>query len=283
MSSHFRTAEERQAKILKAPNDLLAPIRALSKRHNVESGLSYLEYKPPSFAKERKKRWPLLVFLHGAGESGYDLEGLYGEGATGCPHVELRYGRADPLLAKEFVVVAPQTNQGWGDPTRVARFVASLAANRNPSSSLRVDPRRIYITGVSMGGLGTLKAATAFRFAAIAPVCASGRVSPDDLGAEVPVWAFHGQNDVVVPVRVTERMIEDLRNVREKASGATGEVKFTSYPESPAPLGWPRYVGHASWVQAFKGPELYAWMLSHQLKEDEEEKGKKKKKENISL
>lgn len=138
------------------------------------------------------------MFLHGAGESGTDLNELLSEGATGCPPVELAAGRACEPLRTQFATVAPQTDRGWGGPL-VGTFVDALLADK----SLRLDPQRVYCTGVSMGGYGCWNAGTGRihaggstfpRFAAIVPVCGAGQVAAEAL-AGVPVWAWHGAND----------------------------------------------------------------------------------------
>lgn len=166
-----------------------------------ETGMPYILFKPPSWSSESAESFPLIVFLHGAGESGSNSQDLLSEGATGCPPVELASGRADPLLRDRFLVAAPQTNRGWdARGARVAAFVDSLVADR----VLRVDAGRVYCTGVSMGGYGCWAAGASRlplpdggpRFAAIAPVCGAGQVDPAALGT-VPVWAFHGANDGV--------------------------------------------------------------------------------------
>jgi predicted esterase len=182
--------------------------------------MGFLKYEPPGYA-ERQERWPLLLFLHGAGESGDDPQELLSEGATGCPLVELQKGTAVPVLRDSFVVVAPQTNVGW-DAERISAFTDAIASDE---SQFRIDPSRMYCTGVSMGGYGAWQAGTlGGKFAAIAPVCGAGGVSAASLGS-TPVWAFHGANDVVVPVHATDGMVQRLRALRfgGNANAAEGE------------------------------------------------------------
>jgi predicted peptidase len=128
----------------------------------------------------------------------------------------------------------------------------------------------MYCTGLSMGGFGTWQAATLDLFAAVAPVCASGSAPSDLIPKSTPVWAFHGANDVLVPVSYSDGIVELLRQGRfgengsASASGTNaGEVKYTRYEESPAPVGFDEYCGHASWIQAYAEPELFRWLLSH--------------------
>eukprot|EP00630_Chrysocystis_fragilis_P004626 CAMPEP_0197399742 /NCGR_PEP_ID=MMETSP1165-20131217/15696_1 /TAXON_ID=284809 /ORGANISM="Chrysocystis fragilis, Strain CCMP3189" /LENGTH=430 /DNA_ID=CAMNT_0042925767 /DNA_START=36 /DNA_END=1326 /DNA_ORIENTATION=+ len=209
-----------------------------------------LSYAPASAAEPV----PLLLYLHGAGEIGEDLSLLLGVGATGTPLFELEAGTALPLLATRFAVVAPQSRLGGWDADRIARFVDRLLDTFRP----RLDPQRLYVTGHSMGGAGALvAAATTRKFAACAPVAPAGAVRPRDL-LGCPTWAFHGQNDQVVPAAVSERLITGLRH-----HGAPPEhAKLSLYPDAPTPPGWPSSVGHASTIPAYATPALYSWLLT---------------------
>jgi predicted peptidase len=123
-----------------------------------------------------------------------------------------------------------------------------------------IDTNRVYLTGLSMGGYGTWKLATAHpeRFAAIAPICGGGEII-DVLLAErrkaadlkaLGIWAFHGAKDPVVPVEESERMVNALMR-----AGCT-DVQLTIYPEA----------GHESWTEAYANPKLYDWFLAHKRK-----------------
>ena len=204
-----------------------------------KSQLKYLLYTPSGHGADRKARWPLLVFLHGAGESGSGpAAGIVSKGLTGCPPVELNYGRAVEELSERFIVASPRTSRGWGDRARLSAFTRALIGD----PKLLIDASRVYLSGVSMGGAGVWVGATIPKlFAAVAPVCAAGTPRPDAVSA--PVWAFHGVNDRVVPVTYTDRSVEALRKAQPQL-----EVKYTRYKESPAPIGYPSYDGHASWV-----------------------------------
>jgi predicted peptidase len=202
---------------------------------------------------------PLLLYLHGAGESGTDVRGIISEGATGTPPVELEHGRALPVLAKHFVVVAPVTDHGW-EASEVTRFLDYLLSGKTALPAL--DPSRCYITGHSMGGGGALVAAASLphRFAAAVPVAPAGTARPSDL-AGVPLWIFHGRNDIIVPSHISERLVARLRT----GGASEGQVKLTLYDDAPAPSGWPGYQGHGSPIPAYATPELWRWLLEQRL------------------
>ena len=120
-----------------------------------------------------------------------------------------------------------------------------------------VDTNRIYLTGLIMGGYGTWKLGLTHpeKFAAIVPICGGcnmievilGPRDKPDAFKSLPVWAFHGAKDDVVPLSESERVVDALKKFGVK------EVKFTVYPEAK----------HNSWAEAYKNPELYEWLLSH--------------------
>eukprot|EP00966_Prymnesium_polylepis_P141380 3265054-Prymnesium_polylepis.1 len=111
-----------------------------------------------------------------------------------------------------------------------------------------------------MGGAGALAAGTLRRFAAVVPVAPAGGVSPREL-LGVPVWCFHGKNDVVVPYSYSEHLIMRLRGLGANESDA----RLTLYEQAPAPVGWPDYDGHGSPIPAYSTPELYKWLLEQHL------------------
>jgi predicted peptidase len=207
--------------------------------------LAYLLHVPQGRPPAGAGGWPLVLFLHGAGERGSDLELVKREG---LPRVVER--DAD----FPFVTVSPQCPPGaaW------YRYSRTLLALLDQLLAIQpVDPARVYLTGNSMGGYGTWALAARFarRFAAIAPVCGGGLRSqgfPEKVLAlrKVPVWAFHGALDEVVPPEESQRLVELLR-----AEG--GDVRFTLYPD----------LAHDSWTRTYDDPALYEWMLSHRLRD----------------
>lgn len=200
--------------------------------------LNYLLYLPENY-DQSKEHWPLVLFLHGAGERGNDPALLK---LHGIPK-RIAEGQQFP-----FVMVAPQCpKDGWW-PSRVE--VAALQGLLDEiEAHYRIDPDRIYVTGLSMGGFGTWALALAMpqRFAALAPICGEG--SPERAAeiARIPEWVFHGEKDPLVNVKGSKEMVEAL-----KKAGAP-KVKLTLYPEA----------GHDCWTETYANPELYTWLLSH--------------------
>lgn len=196
------------------------------------AGYPHLLYLPPEY--ETGASWPLLLFLHGVGERGSDLGRVK---AQGIPRLLDQGGRLP------FVVVAPQCAAGgyWAND-RLAALLAEATAE------LRVDPDRVYLTGLSMGGYGAWSLAMdrPFLFAAVAPMCGGGDARRVGRLRKVPVWAFHGARDPVVPVGASRRMVEALRR-------CGGDARLTVYPEA----------GHDCWTEAYGDAALYAWFLSH--------------------
>eukprot|EP00908_Phaeocystis_cordata_P008168 Transcript_18834.p3 GENE.Transcript_18834~~Transcript_18834.p3 ORF type:complete len:274 (-),score=33.38 Transcript_18834:329-1150(-) len=169
---------------------------------------------------------PLLLYLHGAGESGTDIRGLISEGATGTPPVELEHGTALPVLRNQFVTVAPQTSHGW-DGDEIGRFVDYLLS---PSSGLQLDPKRLYVTGHSMGGAGALYAAATKRFAAVVPVAPAGSARPADLRG-VPLW---GAAAAPTPLSRQERRggAERLQRAPRRAAARAGRQRVGGAPHA---------------------------------------------------
>jgi predicted peptidase len=202
----------------------------------VKAKLSYLLYLPKDYGGE-KKSWPLLVFLHGAGESGTDLDKVKLHG----PPKLIEEGKDFP-----FIVVSPQSSgRGWFAP-------ALNGLIDDITSKYQVDSSRIYVTGLSMGGFGTWSLAAAYpgKFAAIAPICGGGNTDDAPTLKNLPIWVFHGAKDEAVPLKRSSEMVEAL-----KEAGST-TVEFTVYPDA----------GHDSWSETYNNPELYTWFLKHSRK-----------------
>jgi len=197
--------------------------------------MNFLCYLPEDFTRESGQLYPLVIFLHGSGERGTDLNLVKRNGPP-----KLAENQSFPAI-----MVSPQCPEGvWWDVFVLNKFLDQLI------SMYPVDTTRIYLTGLSMGGYGTWEWATRYpeRFAAIVPVCGSGNPHRAERLVKIPIWAFHGAMDDVVPI---EKSIEMVQAVNRKG----GHAKLTVYPEA----------GHDSWTDAYNDPEMWKWMMSKKL------------------
>ena len=199
--------------------------------------MNFWLYLPPGYPA--RERWPLILFLHGAGERGDDLDRVKIHGPP------KRIDQEDASFP--FVIVSPQcpTEGWWSDDDQIERLDALL---EDVVSRYEIDPQRLYVTGLSMGGYGTWALAARYphRFAAIAPICGGGDPGAAERMAHLPVWVFHGARDPVVPLEASQEMVDALRE-------AGGAVTFTVYPEA----------GHDAWTESYANPALYEWFLQH--------------------
>ena len=204
----------------------------------VEAHGRLLLFLPAGFDRSGATRYPLLIFLHGSGEAGEDLEKLK---VLGPPRV------VDSRADFPFIVASPQA------PNSIERFdpVVLNAMLDELLERLPIDPDRVYLTGVSMGGMWTYAWASQRpdRFAAIAPVCGTWEPADACRLKDVPVWSFHGAQDTVVPLAGDQATIEAI-----KACG--GDARLTVYPDT----------GHDAWTAAYADPELYPWLLQQRRK-----------------
>lgn len=200
--------------------------------------LDYLLFLPRGYNEAPAKEWPLILFLHGAGERGDDLERVK---KHGIPKI------VESRPEFPFVAVSPQCPEASWWPLQ---FEALTALLDEIVSAYSVDTRRIYLTGLSMGGFGAWHLAVAHpdRFSAVAPICGGFNGSPRAVSIlkDVPVWAFHGAKDTTVPLEQQEKIVEVLQE-------CGGDIRFTVYAEA----------GHDSWTQTYNNPELYEWFLEH--------------------
>jgi len=223
----------------------------------------YQVFLPENWSSRQK--WPIILFLHGAGERGSD--GLL-QTQVGLPTATRKDRSRFPT-----VIVMPQclTDRWWPEPPMEEIALAALAA---ATKEFRGDPLRTYLTGLSMGGFGSFALAVKYphKFAAVVPICGGIILSdhllkehpdlqqsayPDDpksyieVAAKIgktPIWIFHGAADDIVPVEGSRRLFEAL-----KAAG--DDVHYTEYPG----------VNHNSWDKAYAEPELTPWLLSKSL------------------
>ena len=199
--------------------------------------LDYLLYLPDGYANGGPV--PLLLYLHGGGESGNDLERLK---LCGLPK-RLEDGERFP-----FIVLAPQNPH----VEQLFPEEAIFALLERIITSYPVDRKRVYLSGYSRGGFAAWHMATQRPdlFAALVPVAAGGLVTYAFRTREVPVWAFHGALDEVVPPIRGAEMVDALR-------AAGGNVKLTVFPEAD----------HADTLeQTYSQPELYRWLLGQKVR-----------------
>jgi predicted peptidase len=205
----------------------------------------YVVFVPKGY--DGTKEYPIILFLHGAGETKQP-----NAKKDGKKPVEVGIGPAIKKREKDFpfIVVIPRAEGfGWGADTANAR--RALAMLDAVEKEYKTDPKRQYLTGLSMGGFGTWSIAAAHpqRWAAIVPVCGGGNPKDAEKIKDIPTWAFHGDADTAVPVRRSRDMVEALKK-------AGGTPKYTEYPK----------VGHNSWDRAYGTDDLYKWMLEQKKK-----------------
>jgi predicted peptidase len=201
--------------------------------------VNYLLYLPREYRQDKK--WPLLVYLHGSGQRGNDLERVR---RASLPML-LEPDRAlpgDSAILDQFIIISPQcpTDAGWV-PEQVIALIEQVG------KSFPVDQERVYLTGFSMGGFGTWATACQYpeRFAAIVPLAGGGDVNLADRLKDTPIWAFHGAKDETVPLGSDQAMVDAVRK-------CGGKVEFTVYPEAR----------HGIAIETYQNPELYQWLLA---------------------
>jgi poly(3-hydroxybutyrate) depolymerase len=213
-------------------------------------------YLPEDFRRDDHRQWPIILFLHGRGERG--AEGMW-QTQIGLPEAVRDHPERWP-----FIIVMPQCTQAhfWTDPDMMAMAMTALDQE---TIEFHADTSRTYLTGLSLGGYGAWELARTYpkRWAAIA-IAASGifwSYAPDrwhevaTLPAEyahalgrTPIWAFHGSDDPVVPVREDEIMYSAF-----KAAG--GHYRLWIY----------QGLKHDCWFRAFNEPDLPRWLLQHRV------------------
>ena len=214
--------------------------------------LDYLLHVPRG--KAPASGWPLVLFLHGAGERGSNV---WKVAAQGPPALLPR----NPEL-RQCIVVSPQCPEDWWwDSVTLKQLLDEVVASH------QVDRSRLYVTGLSMGGYGAWHLATTYpgMFAAALPICGGGDpnrykspgardwipVSFDEARLarirSLPIWVFHGARDEAVPIAESERLVKKLKSIGSP-------VRFTVYPNAT----------HDSWTATYANPGVWRWLLSHQ-------------------
>lgn len=191
----------------------------------------FLLYLPEAYRRNDRK-WPLLLYLHGARDRGEDLE-------------LVRRGELPRMLEerKDFpsVVVSPQCPEERFWDFRLLESLVALATSR-----YAIDPDRVYATGLSMGGFGAwdLASLRPDLFAAIAPIAGSGDPARACALKDVPVWAFHGDRDPIVALSEDEKMVAAV-------NACGGKARLTIYPDT----------GHDAWTATYANPKVFEWLL----------------------
>lgn len=199
--------------------------------------LEYLLFLPQDYGRDPEKKWPLMLFLHGAGERGDSLELVKKHGPPKMVEQQPDF---------PFIVVSPQCPAGSWWPEKLDDLRALLD---EVEAGYAVDSRRIYLTGLSMGGYGTWSLALAQpeRFAAIVPICGGGKPYLARRLKDLPVWVFHGAQDKTVPPEESEKMAAAIKR-------AGGSPRLTIYPDAD----------HDSWTRTYDNLELYEWLLEQE-------------------
>jgi predicted peptidase len=215
----------------------LAASRAKKMIATVTSRTSYLAFLPKTYSA-KGPGLPLILFLHGSGERGTDLDQVK---AWGPPAL----AEKDPDFP--FIVISPQLPQGEAWHALALKGLLDQVLER-----YNVDRRRVYLTGLSLGGYGAWDLAIRYPhyFAAVAPICGGGIARAVGSMRAVPTWVFHGKLDDAVPEEESARMVAALQ-------AAGGDVRYTVLPEG----------GHIdAWVHAYEKAGLFAWFMEHSRK-----------------
>jgi predicted peptidase len=201
--------------------------------------MRYLLYVPRNYTPDQA--WPLILFLHGSSEGGDDVNQVRREGLP-------KLLETNPDFP--FVVVSPQNpaDVPWADNLPELNGLIDFIQEH-----YAIDPQRLSVTGLSMGGYGTWQLASLYpqRFAALVPIAGGydyyrPGVPPRNICAlkAVPMWVFHGERDTIVEVSRAQPLVEALQE-------CGGQVKFTLYPDADH---------RATWERAYHDPELYRWL-----------------------
>lgn len=204
-----------------------------------KASLNYLIHTPDDYNHTSQNKYPLILFLHGMGERGDDLELVKLHGIPNYIEENSNF---------PFITVSPQcslTSTWTRELDSLYELLKYIIHNYN------VDTSRIYLTGLSMGAAGTWHLSEAYPklFAALIPICGG---TEDNIGfperiknlKHIPIWAFHGAKDYRVPIEKSQELVDVL----EKHNG---NIKFTIYPEGT----------HNIWTRTYNNKEIYDWLL----------------------
>lgn len=233
------------------PQQATLPLEKKVYRDAAGKSLPYRLLAPTKLEPGRK--YPLVLFLHGAGERGTDNDKQLVHGVPVFASAENRKKYPCFLVAPQCPTGARWVEVDWGGAAHrqpaepSAPMQLTLKLLETLTKELPIDSRRIYVTGLSMGGFGTwdIVSRRPNLFAAAVPICGGGDEATAKRIAKVPVWVFHGGKDGVVKPSRSRNMVEAVRK-------AGGEPKYTEYPNE----------GHGSWGPAYRDPELLRWLFA---------------------
>jgi predicted peptidase len=216
-----------------------------------KASLPYRLMKPAGYKEDGKDSYPLVVFLHGAGERGSD-------NAKQLVHGVADFAKDENRKKYPCFLIAPQcpTGEVWvyGSLKNLSKKKPDVEAGdlvlaliESLQKEFRIDKKRLYLTGLSMGGYGTweLLCRKPDLFAAGMPICGGGDVKKADKLTKIPIWCFHGDKDRAVPVARSREMIKAI----EKAGG---KPKYNEYEG----------VEHDSWTQTYRDPKVHEWLFA---------------------
>lgn len=206
-----------------------------------KTSIPYLQYLPKGFdASDKQKKYPLMLFLHGRGESNGPLSIVK---KWGPPRIVGERGLP-------YIVISPQCprESWWDHDDQQERLIKLLA---HVQKEFPIDEKRIILTGLSMGGYGSWELSSRLpkTFAGVAPICGGGNPQNASKLIEIPIWNWHGDADKVVPLTKSTEMVEAVK----KAGGK--KIKFTIL----------KGVAHNSWSAAYGDPGLWEWFAKQKL------------------
>jgi hypothetical protein len=222
--------------------------RVFTKKSNSHKEIPYLLYLPKSYYTNQREELPLVLFLHGKGERGNNLQILKRQG--------IPKSISDDKTEFPFILIAPQLPEN--EEEWYTKDLISLV--EEIESDYSIDENKIYLTGISLGGNGVWKLATEFpnKFAAVVPISGWGEVSNVCRIKNASVWAFHGAKDTLIPPQKTTEIIDRLQFCNRN-------VKQTIYTNAK----------HDAWTETYNNPEFMDWLL--------QQKKEKQKKEDSSI
>lgn len=224
-------------------------------RDSAGGSLPYRLLTPKDY--DAGKRYPVVLFLHGAGERGDDNRAQLVHGMKDFASEEIRDKYPCFVVAPQCPVNAQWVDTPWSadahtmPPKPTAPMRMSLELLSALEQEFSIDPHRIYVTGLSMGGFGAWDAIQRQpqRFAAAVPLCGGGDTGLAKVVANIPIWAFHGADDTAVKTQRSRDMLAAIR-------AAGGSPRYTEYP----------HTGHDCWTPTYRNPEMYAWLFAQALK-----------------